>query len=499
MAESLRRAVRRRRAGLLGGAVLLLGAAGCGRARTSTPAAGAGPSASAAGAGATVPAPAAAPAPHNVIFILVDTLRADHLPLYGYRRDTSPNLTALGRESLLFLDARSQASCTFPSVNSMLTSRSGAAFLGQPGGALGVPAGIPGLAEMLRARGMHTAAVSASPIVRRSPSRFNPGGGYGRGFDSFQEDCVWKAADCVTDQALPHLARDPRPLFLYLHYLDPHGPYAPPDSYRRRFALGHPAKGFVRQGNPNPIADWLYKHGPDPGLTAADLAYLVDLYDDKVSFFDSQLARLVAGLRAAHLLEDSIVVFAADHGEEFLEHGDVKHCHNLFDTTIRTPLLLRLPGGHGRVIATPVSNLDIVPTVLDLLAGGGRGNTESSGGRASVALAAGFEGRSLRPAAEGRPLPPAFQWAAQGALRSAADGRFKLVRDLGNSRVALYDLAADPKETRDVAADHGRDAHRLAGALAAWLARSEAGPAAERVRRAAEADKRLRSVGYLDH
>jgi arylsulfatase A-like enzyme len=492
MAESLRHAARRRRAGprggaalllagvvpLLGGAVLPLAAMGCGRARTS--------------------GPAAPPPPHNVIFILVDTLRADHLPLYGYRRDTSPNLTALGRESLLFLDARSQASCTFPSVNSMLTSRSGAAFLGQPGGAMGLPAGIPGLAELLGARGMHTAAVSASPIVRRSPGRFNPGGGYGRGFDTFQEDCVWKSADCVTDQALPHLARDPRPLFVYLHFLDPHGPYAPPDSYRHRFALGHPGKDFVRKGDPNPIADWLYKHGSDPRLTAADLAYLVDLYDDEISFFDSQLGRLVAGLRAAHLLEDSIVVFAADHGEEFLEHGDVKHCHNLFDTTIRTPLLLRLPGGRGRVISTPVSNLDIVPTVLDLLAGGGA-SAESSGGRNAAALASRFEGRSLRPAAEGRPLPPAYQWAAQGSLRSVSDGKLKLVRDLGTNRTALYDLAADPKETRDVAADHRPDAHRLAGALAGWLARTETGPAAEGVRRAAEADKRLRSVGYLDH
>jgi arylsulfatase A-like enzyme len=451
---------------LLTCAILLLGGAGCGRAPTS----------------ATPPAGAAA---HNVIFILVDTLRADHLPLYGYARDTSPNLTALARESLLFTNARSQATCTFPSVNSMLTSRSGAAFLGQPGGALGIPAGIPGLAELLRARGLRTAAVSASPIVRRSPSRFNPGGGYGRGFDTFQEDCVWKAADCVTDQALPHLANDPRPLFLYLHYIDPHGPYAPPAGYRRRFALGQPEKEFVRKGDPNPISDWLYKHGPNPGLTAADLAYLVDLYDDKIAFFDGQLARLLASLRAVNLLDDSLVVFAADHGEEFREHGDVKHCHNLFDTTLRTPLLLRLPGGRGRVIDAPVSNLDIVPTVLDLLA--------------IPPGTAAFEGRSLRPAAEGRPLPPAYQSAAQGALRGIADGKLKLVRNLATGRVALYDLSADPRETHDVGATRRPEAHRLAEALTAWLARTESGPAGEAVRRATEADRRLRSVGYLDH
>jgi arylsulfatase A-like enzyme len=470
--------------GLLGPVLLLLSlaAGGCG-----------GSSDSSGDAGAEARA-LATPAAHNLIFILVDTLRADHLPLYGYGRATSPNLSALGHESVVFLDNRSQAPCTFPSVNSMLTSRSAAAFLGQPGGAMGLPAGIPGLAEMLRAQGFHTHAISASPIVRNSPGRFNPGGGFGRGFDSFQEDCVWRSADCVTDQALQHLPRDPRPLFLYLHYLDPHGPYAPPPGYARRFALGHPAKDFVRLGDPNPIAAWLYKHGPNPGLTAADLSHLVDLYDDKISFFDSQLGRLLAGLRTSGLLDDSIVVFAADHGEEFLEHGDVKHCHNLFDTTIRTPLLLRVPGARPRTVAEPVSNLDIVPTVLDLLGVGGR-----IGGLGAVLDSPGPEGHSLRPALLGHPLPLRYQMAAQGVLRSVADGRLKLVHDLGTDRFTLYDLAADPGETRDVLADRRRDVPRLRDALSAWLARTEGGPAAAGVRRAQEADRRLRSVGYLDH
>jgi arylsulfatase A-like enzyme len=460
------------------------------------PAGGCGDSSGSSGHAGAEPPALATPAAHNVIFILVDTLRADHLPLYGYRRDTSPNLSALGRESVVFFANRSQASCTFPSVNSMLTSRSAAAFLGQPGGAMGLPAGIPGLAELLRARGFHTHAISASPIVRNSPGRFNPGGGFGRGFDSFQEDCVWKAADCVTDQALQHLPRDPRPLFLYLHYLDPHGPYAPPPGYARRFALGHPARDFVRLGDPNPIAAWLYKHGPDPGLTAAELSHLVDLYDDKISFFDSQLERLLAGLRASGLLDDSIVVFAADHGEEFLEHGDVKHCHNLFDTTIRTPLLLRVPGARPRTVSEPVSNLDIVPTVLDLL-----GVERRPGGLGYASGGAGPEpeGHSLRPAFLGHPLPLRYQMAAQGALRSVADGRLKLVHDLGTDRFSLFDLAADPGETRDVLASRRRDVPRLRDALSAWLARTEGGPAGASVRRAQEADRRLRSVGYLDH
>ena len=297
----------------------------------------------------------AAPRPRNVIFILVDTLRADHLPFQGYGRDTSPNLSALARDSLLFSAARSQASCTFPSVNSILTSRSPAVFLGQPGGAMGLPAGTPGLAELLRARGFHTVAVSASPVVRKSPTRFNPAGGFARGFEVFDEECLWRKADCVTRRAREHLHRDARPLLLYLHFMDPHGPYAPPPGYRRRFALAHPDKEFIRRGDPNPIANWLYKGAPDPGVTRADLSYLVDLYDDDIAFFDGQLARLLGDIRAAGLGGESILVFASDHGEEFLEHGHMKHCHTLFDTSVHTPLLLRIPGLGGRTVAAPGS------------------------------------------------------------------------------------------------------------------------------------------------
>jgi arylsulfatase A-like enzyme len=444
-------------------------------------------------------AAASRPAVHNLIFILVDTLRADHLPIYGYRRDTSPNLSRLAAESLLLLNTRSQASCTFPSVNSILTSRSPSEFLGQPDGGIGLPAGIPGLAEILHGRGFHTAAVSASPIVRRSPGRFNPHGGFGRGFDTFEEDCVWKGADCVTNQALPHLQRDARPLFLYLHYLDPHGPYAPPAAYRRRFALGHPAKEFVRDGDPLPIGRWLYENGPNPGVTAADLGFLADLYDDKIAFFDDQLGRLLARLRSSGLLDDSILVFAADHGEEFLEHGDIKHCRNLFDTTIRTPLLLRVPGAAPRQVADPVENLDIVPTVLDLLgaAAGPSGSGRPPAG-AGTSPWAPFEGRSLRPLVEGRPLPPGYQWAAQGALRSVSDGRFKLVQNLVTQRFALYDLAADPGETRDVLGERRRDFARLRAPLGAWLGRTEGRPGKSQGQKAAEAARRLRSVGYLE-
>jgi arylsulfatase len=422
--------------------------------------------------------------PRNVIFVLVDTLRADRLGSYGYGRSTSPNFDAFARGAARFAAGRSQASCTFPSANSILASRWPGDFLGQPDGAMGIPEGIPSLAEILHARGFRTVAVSASSVVRRSPSRFNPHGGYGRGFDVFDEDCVWKSADCVNQKALPHLRRGERPLFAYLHYLDPHGPYQPPDTPAARpsrFAAGRPDKEWVRRGDPNPIGDWLYKGKPNPGFTPADVRYLSDLYDEEVAFFDTRFAELLEMLRSSGLLDESIVIFAADHGEEFLEHGHVKHCRTLFDTSIHTPLVVRVPGVAAREVPAPVENLDLVPTVLDYL------GLDRSPYR--------FAGRSLRPLMEGSEAPARVQFALQGSLRSASDGRHKLVQDLAAGTWSLYDLAADPGETTDVLRRERRAFARLRQALDGWLATTEGTRGLDRSR---EAEKRLRSLGYIE-
>jgi choline-sulfatase len=428
--------------------------------------------------------------PHakNVVFILVDTLRADHLGVYGYGRDTSPTLDAFARQGVLFQSARSQASCTYPSVNSMITGRYPAVFLAQPDGYLGIPEWIPSLAEILKQNGYRTAAVSASAVVRNTPSQFNPGGGFGRGFDVFQEDCVWKNAACVNEQAFEQLrADDSKPFFLYLHYLEPHGPYHPPADFQRRFATGPtPEKAFIRNGNPNPIADFLYKKEPDPGVTPADLQYLKNLYDDEIAYFDTQLARLLDELRTRGLLDDTLVVFSADHGEEFLEHGHIKHCRTVYDTLVKVPLVLHIPGAEPRAVPQAVENVDIVPTVLDYL-----GVTPPKGVT--------FEGRSLRPLIEGTAAESRLQFSLAGPWRGSADGRYKLIHNLSEGSYALYDLQADPGETADILARHRRDFHKLREALTAWLARTEGtGAADESLRKAQEAEKRLRSLGYLE-
>lgn len=421
--------------------------------------------------------------PRNVILILVDTLRADHLGTYGYSRPTSPNVDAFAAESLKFADARSQASCTFPSANSILTSRYPSAFLGQPAPSpLGIPESIRSIAEILAERGFRTAAVSASPVVRNTPGRFNPGAGFGRGFETFHEDCIWRNAACVNRAALPLIrSDDSRPFFLYLHYMDPHGPYSPPKNHRRRWALGRPEKKFVRDGNPNPIGDMLYKGAPDPGATPEDLQYLMDLYDEEIAFFDTQFAELLKAVRDAGRMEDTILVFVSDHGEDFLEHGHIKHCRTLFDSSIKTPFFLRLPGVEPRVLDQPVQNLDVVPTLLDYLGIDTQGLT--------------FEGESLRPLIEGTGDLDPHQYGMQATLRSAADGRHKLIHDLGKGSFELYDLGADPKETKDALRRERRTFHRLRQALTTWLGKTEGKGKAEE---SLEAERRLRALGYLE-
>jgi len=426
------------------------------------------------------------PQPRNVIFILVDTLRADHLGTYGYGRATSPNVDAFARETVKFDNARSQSSCTFPSANSILTSRWPAAFLGQPNQALGIPAGIPSLAEILRRQGFRTVAVSASAVVRKTPSRFNPSGGFDRGFEVFREDCIWKPATCVNRQAAEYLSSGDRPLFLYLHYIDPHGIYQPPGSWRRKFARGRPEKKWVRRGDPNPIGDWLYKGAPNPGFTPADLRFLADLYDEEIAYFDSRFAKLLTALRASGRLDDSIVVFAADHGEEFLEHGHIKHCRTLFDTSIKVPLLLKIPGVEPKAVSWPVQNLDLVPTILDYL---------------GVEAGTRFAGRSLRPLIEedDKARADELQYGMQGTLRSASDGRYKLIQDIASGAASLFDLAADPRETADVLRRERRTYASLRTALTVWIGHTEGKATAdESVRKAREAEERLRSLGYIE-
>jgi arylsulfatase A-like enzyme len=406
----------------------------------------------------------------NILFILVDTLRRDHLTPYGYRRDTSPEIARrLAAAGTVFEDAYSQAPWTLPSVVSFMTGRFPGELLGEDLATYGVPAGVETLAERLQKLGYATGGYFANPAL-------HTGAGFERGFASYYAppaDVEWirKHADSLNARAVPWLrGHQGRPFFLYLHYVDPHDPYENPEVVGGRSPFLPGYRGPV-------TGEWV--HGvytgrlqlPDP---ARDLQQIQALYDDEVHYVDRYIGEVLAGLPPA-VLARTIVVLAADHGEELHDHGGWKHGQTLYDEQIHVPLIVRWDGhvAAGRRLAGTVRLLDLLPTLVD-----------AAGGRAEAA----WQGIDLLPAlAGGAALPdrPAFAHGlAGGPLRAAAvRGREKLIlfnreepfhpadalqsylwtKDLGRlARIELYDLARDPRETRNLAAAEPERVARLA-------------------------------------
>ncbi|MDG2308836.1 MAG: sulfatase [Candidatus Binatia bacterium] len=425
--------------------------------------------------------------PWNVILLLADTLRADRMSVYGYDRATTPALEARSNGATVFERARSQTACTPTSVASLLTSRYPAELLSWSSKSFAIPESMQTLPEALQAAGLRTIAVSASEIVRKTPSNINRTGGFGRGFDVFDdESCTRQNARCLHQRAMKHLKETTGPFFLYLHYMDVHHPYLPPRHHTRKFTAGDD-KGlpvWLRSGDPDPIIR--LHRGRPPGqrdVSLDQLPFLSDRYDEEILYLDGEIERLLRSLDGRGLLRKSIVILASDHGEMFLEQDELNHCLGVWDTVTRTPLMVWIPGlTGGRRVDIAVENLDVMPTVLDYA------------GLPTDAL----EGESLRPLLEGTSNDPRLAFSSQGVRRSVDDGRFKLIFDLQNGASRLYDLHADPFERSDASSTHPDENRRLQDGLHAWMAgHGETTGDADAIERSRSVEKRLQSLGYL--
>ncbi len=431
------------------------------------------------------------PRPQNVVVIVVDTLRADHLGVYGYSRETSPAIDALAADAVVYERAYSTAPWTMPSVASMLTGLS-------PNGhgltrVEALPQEAVTLAEILGEQGYSTAAVVSHRLLGR---RFQ----FDQGFEIFDETpsrvpARGIVAGRVTRSAqeiVRELATRDRPFFLFAHYFDPHYPYVPHEQYE--FA----PEGVGRLDGTESIEEL---RGLADDLSPEEVAFVRDLYDEEIRHTDEGIGRLVSTLRELDLYDNTLLVITADHGEEFLEHGWIGHTRTLYDELVRVPLLVRAgkAGEHGTRSSAVVSLSALAPTILEIL---------------------GLEGSGYDFEAE--PLPgvmPDGDTTSRDAVLTTVDyvpvmekhavkttsknalvaGRHKIIRDNLSGEIEVYDLNGDPGEMDNLAAGRVDLVRRLLPELEERHARSDLVPAQEEeLDLPVELLEELRALGYAE-
>jgi arylsulfatase A-like enzyme len=442
--------------------------------------------------GAVERSPANAGRP-NVLVLVLDTVRADHVSSYGYPRSTTPNLDRVAREGALFEQASSPMPWA-PAHVSLLTGL----YMSQHGTNAvrrEMDDRVTTLGERLRAGGYQTLAVSNNGWFGRW-ARVD------RGFDEFVE--IWMgdrllskltlgqiahavAGPVLTDENeanaeltnrlirrwLDHDRDQRKPFFIFINYFEPQFFYEPPEPYRSRF-LDPAHRGLVQWR----ALRGLNRTPPPVRLDATTRAILADLYDGEIACLDAQVGELLDDLRHRGLLDETVVVITSDHGENLGDHELIEHRTNLYETVLHVPLLVRFPAvfAPGTRVSEPVSTVDIVPTVLSLTLG-----------TTPAELAAMLPGRSLAgreiAAAADRPIlaedststelmrrftPPFEQRYFTRSLKSLRQGRWKFIwaSDGGHE---LYDLSRDAGETTNLASRDPERAREMAARLEAFV------------------------------
>ncbi len=372
----------------------------------------------------------------NLIYVLIDTARQDAFkPFNPLSRVLAPALEALAEESVIFRNAYTSGNWTKPSVATALSglypSSHGAVDQDSV-----LPRSVPLLSRHLQQAGFRTAAFVANGYVSR---KF----GFKRGWDTWRnyirEDRPTEAAHVYTDalQWLQQPQQRQGRFFLYIHTIDPHVPYHVPGRYSEPYfgekydgPLGERIIGEETQA---------YLEGKLK-LSARDRRWIRAVYDGEITYHDEQMGEFFAALREQGLLDETLVVISNDHGEEMFDHGKVGHGHSLFEELIRSPLLLRYPPllPQGGEVSEPVELVDLVPTVLEILA---------------APPLAGTDGASLLGLSLGRSgLGGHYALAEfQDHRRAIRLGHYKLIASAARAR--LYDLAADPGEQQDLSDD----------------------------------------------
>ncbi len=375
-------------------------------------------------------AKASAPVNGPIVLISIDSLRADHLPSYGYAAGKTPAIDALAADGIVFERAYAHVPETLPAHAAILTGRLPFETGVRDVAGVTLPDSVRTIADLLRDRGYATGGIVSSFLLRRET-------GIGRGFTFFDAELPepdvrapdrWLTRDgAASEQVAEHWLDSvgTSRAFLFLHIAEPHAPYEAPD----RFATLSP-------------------------------------YDAEVAYADEIVGRLVRYLKAHQLYDRSTILLLSDHGEGLGDHGEQGHGLLVYEEALRIPLIVKQPGGEGATtrVAAPVQQIDLVPTILDLAKAPGAG---------------GLRGRSLTPLFSGKSIAatPLYAESLYGEYRfgwspltSLIEGRYQLLESGG--RRELYDLDTPPSQRRDLAHDKTDVVESLAKRLAEFTASS---------------------------
>lgn len=412
----------------------------------------------------------------NIFVILVDTLRADHLGMYGYSRNTSPALDAFSKEAIIATHAVTAAPWTPSSVASLFSGLYVSSHGWQPPAKRSeflktgtvLSSSIDTLAERLKRAGYVTGAISPNPWI-------TPQFGFNQGFDRFwtrnradAENMTLRAKSAI------RMLRSPSaPLFLYIHYLDPHDPYKPPHKYRSMFQ-GPPPNGDY----PEHVHDSMNR------------------YDGEIRFTDDMIGTFFEHLKSEGLYENSIIVFIADHGEQFYERGDLGHGHQLYQPETHIPLVIKLPySSQIGKIGKAVSTVDVLPTILSIA------GIETTGQHAGVslldeaALAAreGILSEIKRDYSQKAFVTPDGLKLLFGTSTELVEGQNQEEKVIGQ-----FDIVNDPREAKPIA-DAAKEeslkeklGHALSVAAEGSVKQDKASGAVDE-----ETIKQLKSLGYI--
>lgn len=309
----------------------------------------------------------------NVVLVSFDTLRQDHVSSYKYGRNTTPNIDKFVQDSFKFNDAVSVSSWTIPSTMSILTGvypkthkvlNKETVF---PSGEIvetnlkELSPNIKTVAEILKENNYKTAGFTGGSGVKSSF-------GFNQGFDTYYDEMDFAGFSTTVPKAIDWIKENKEDkFFLFLHGYDVHGQFVPEDGYDKRFV------DFEYKGNltgSKEEQEKLRDEGLIKGelfLTDEDVSFLTALYDEKIQRMDDEFEKFIAEYEKLELIDKTIFILTSDHGEEFYEHGQIDHGHSLYEELIRVPLFIKIPNTKGVEIANQVTNMDIVPTIADLL------------------------------------------------------------------------------------------------------------------------------------